>query len=112
MPFKEHLKKHPCLRRELLIGGGALLTGAVLMPVLIYIAGTLTLGPYGPNAGFGTFLKDFYSGLLQGSAPIRVPAWIVVVGPYVLFALLRGVLLIHRRYLQGGGPADGRPDNG
>ena len=87
------LNDRPDLRRELLIGGLCLAVGGLVMPVLIYIAGSLTLGPYGSNAGFGTFLGDFYGGLFGSSAPV----WAIVLGPYVLFSLLRATIFMHRR---------------
>ncbi len=89
--------KHPRLRRELWIAGGALLTGLIVLPLLIYMAGQLTLGPYASGSGsLGAFIGDYYSGLVHGSGAV----WWVVLGPYLFLALLRGVLLISRRYLR------------
>jgi hypothetical protein len=89
------LKKHPLLRRELQIGGCALLAGLLLLPLLIYVTGRLTLGPYGPG-GLGAFLKDFFFRLVRGSAP----TWGVVVGPYLLLAWFRAAVLVYRRYIR------------
>jgi hypothetical protein len=89
--------RYPWLRRELWIAAGALLTGLVAMPLLIYLAGQLALGPYASGSGgLGRFLRDFYLGLLGGSPAV----WWVVMGPYLFLGLLRGALRVSRRYLR------------
>lgn len=85
---------HPRLRREAWIAGGAILAGLILLPLMIYLAGRLTLGAYA-TGGLGAFLKDFYLGLFKGTPSI----WCVVVGPYLFLSFFRGVLLVSRRYL-------------
>src|SRR2546430_15989030 len=68
-------------RRELVIFGLALLCGLIVMPFLIWFAGSRVLGPYthGQNAHAGPFalLADFFLGLLHGSAVF----WAVALGP-------------------------------
>ncbi len=71
-------------RRELAIAAACLLAGALPMPLLVWIAGTATLGPYA-NGAFGALLSDFFRGLGSGS----LAAWIVLAGPYALVAVLR-----------------------
>lgn len=67
------------LRYFLLVGGA----GIVLLPLLVYFAGALTLGPY--EGGLGSFLAKLY-----GDFARLVPAaWALLLGPYVLFWALR-----------------------
>jgi hypothetical protein len=67
------------LRYFLLLGGA----GLVLLPFLVYFAGAATLGPY--EGGLGAFLANLYGDLVR-----FVPtAWALLLGPYLLFQLLR-----------------------
>jgi hypothetical protein len=79
----------PRARRELLILAAALLWGLIVMPLLIWLAGSRVLGPYthGQNTHAGPFslLADFFVGLANGSAVF----WVVALGPAVLLVLLR-----------------------
>ena len=70
--------------RELAIGVAALLAGALLMPLLIWVAGSVALGPYA-NGGYFALLGDFLRGLVTGS----LACWIVLAGPYAVISLLR-----------------------
>lgn len=69
----------------------ALLVGAIVMPLLIWSAGSLVLGPYARDpAGTRTggpfaLLADFFHGLGSGS----LGYWIVLLGPYVTYLALR-----------------------
>ncbi|MCP5359867.1 MAG: hypothetical protein H7A14_03990 [Sinobacteraceae bacterium] len=65
-----------------------LVLGAVLMPALIWLAGSVVLGPYA-NGGFGAFCSDLLGGLREGSLAV----WLVLAGPYVVITVLR---LLHR----------------
>ncbi len=72
------------IRRELLwlLIGAA--TGLLLLPVLIFIVGRRTFGPYAGGEA-GDLVNNFFLGLGQG-----VPAcWVVAVGPWVCLLLLR-----------------------
>jgi len=89
-----YLEQRPRLRRELYIAGGALATGFFALPLLIYLAGTLTLGQYG-TGNLGSFLADFFVGLFRGWLPV----WGVVLGPYALVLFLRLCRLMLRRVL-------------
>jgi hypothetical protein len=73
----------PAWRRELRIGGLWLAFGLVAMPFLIYLAGVLTLGPYegGLLAFLGSLLAAFFT--------LKLTAWLLVLGPYLLFSALR-----------------------
>jgi len=83
-------------RRELVIFGAALLTGLLVMPFLIWIAGNRVLGPYthGENARAGPFalLTDYFVGLAHGSLVF----WVVALGPALLLWLLRLVVVLVR----------------
>lgn len=73
----------PFWRRELSLF--ALLSGfgLLVMPFLIYLAGVLTLGPY--EGGLLTFL-----GSLMGAVFTAKPsAWLLVIGPYLMFTAIR-----------------------
>ena len=79
----------PRSRRELVIFGLALLCGLIVMPFLIWFAGSRVLGPYthGQNTRAGPFalVADFFLGLAHGSAVF----WAVALGPAVLLLLIR-----------------------
>jgi hypothetical protein len=79
--------------RELILFGSALLFGVFLMPLLIWVAGNRVLGPYthgqNPHAGPGALLSDFLVGLSHGSAVF----WAVALGPALLIALVRLMVL-------------------
>jgi hypothetical protein len=79
----------PRAQRELVIFGLALLCGLIVMPFLIWFAGSRVLGPYlhGQNAHAGPFalVADFFLGLFHGSAVF----WAVALGPAVLLLLIR-----------------------
>jgi hypothetical protein len=73
----------PAWRRELRIAGLWLAFGLLAMPFLIYLAGVLTLGPYegGLLAFLGSLLAAFFT--------LRLTAWLLVFGPYLLFTAVR-----------------------
>jgi hypothetical protein len=79
-------------RRELAIALAGLLLGALVMPLLVWAAGMLALGPYG-NGGLGALFADFFRGLATGSSA----CWIVLAGPYLVISLVR----LLRRTLAG-----------
>ena len=57
--------------------------GVGLLPLLVYVAGAATLGPY--DGGLGTFLGHYYRALL-GLAP---GALALALGPYGVFLAVR-----------------------
>ncbi len=89
-----YLERRPRLRRELYFALGALGVGLFVLPVLIYLAGSLTLGNYA-SGGFGSFLADYFSGLFSGWLPV----WGVVLGPYAVVLFLRGLRFVWKRFL-------------
>lgn len=69
---------------ELLSLGLALAVGLVVLPVLIWVVGKATLGPY-TNGGLLALWRDFLLALAGGS-----PAyWLVALGPYLALWVLR-----------------------
>ncbi len=74
------------LVKQLSIAGIGLAAGLVLLPILIYFAGVGLLGRYEGASLLHTY-RSIYSGLSTGS----VAAWIVVLGPYLLFLLWRAL---------------------
>jgi hypothetical protein len=73
----------PTWRRELRIAGLWFAFGLLAMPFLIYMAGVLTLGPYegGLLAFLGSLLAAFFT--------LKLTAWLLVLGPYLLFTAVR-----------------------
>jgi hypothetical protein len=79
--------------RELLIAAICAVAGVLVMPCLIFACGRLALGPYAHGNLFALW-RDFLVGLGTGSEV----SWFIVVGPYVLLWLLRGVRrLLHNQ---------------
>ncbi len=78
----------PRLNFEAITVGVALLLGFLLMPALIYVAGSLTLESY--EGGFFSLYYDFFKGLFVP----HLSFWSVVAGPLVFLTLLRLFKLI------------------
>ena len=89
------LRRHPRLRRELLILGWSLGTGLIVMPILVYVVGVLTLGPY-VSGSWWTLFVDLFKGLIRG----WWAAWALVLGPLALVCLIRGSRFLYRRFLR------------
>ncbi len=85
-------------RRELLLLGGALGVGLLVVPLLTWIVGHWTLGPYthgdtGPGYGPVTLFADYFAGLFRGNPGY----WTVALGPVVLLCAVRLWLTLMRR---------------
>ena len=85
-------------RREVALFGGALALGLLVIPLLIWVIGHRTLGPYvhGDNPqGLGplTLYGDYFSGLARG----WLGYWAVALGPVVLLLAMRLWLAALRR---------------
>lgn len=85
-------------RREAAFFGGALALGLFVVPLLIWLAGHRTLGPYthGDNhQGLGplTLYADYFSGLAHG----WLGYWTVALGPVVMLLAARLWLALLRR---------------
>jgi hypothetical protein len=72
--------------RELVLTVALLLAGLLLMPLLIFFAGSSTLGRY-EGASIGRLFQNIYGTLQSGS----VASWVVLLGPYGLFLLFRAL---------------------
>ncbi len=81
------------LRFELIFGSLLLAFGLFALPGLVYWVGSALLGPYGKDAGVGTFYGDFFGDLASGV----IRAWALALGPLVVVAVVR--LLFLRRPL-------------
>jgi hypothetical protein len=85
-------------RREMLLFGGALALGLLVIPLLIWIVGHRSLGPYthgdDPH-GLGpvTLYGDYFAGLAHG----WLGYWAVALGPAALLLLGRLWLAMLRR---------------
>jgi hypothetical protein len=83
----------------LILFASALLLGAVVVPLLIWVVGNRILGPYthGTNthAGPMALLGDFYDGLSRG----WLSYWIVALGPLAIIVVARAAweLIVPKR---------------
>jgi hypothetical protein len=77
--------------RELWLTGIALAVGFGLMPVLIFFLGSSLLGRY-EGASLHRIFETVYAGVRSGSAA----SWIVLLGPYGLYLIFRGLVLLWR----------------
>ncbi len=57
--------------------------GFLVLPFLVYLAGVLTLGPY--DGGLPAFLGALYRAVFR----LEPSAWLLLLGPYLLFWPLR-----------------------
>ncbi len=71
---------------ELGVAALGLLTGVGIMPVLIFYAGVATLGRYE-----GATLKHLYHSLFVGFGQGSIASWVVLLGPYGLYLLFKGL---------------------
>lgn len=89
MAFTDLFRRAGRLRgwsRELALAGMVLVLGAALMPLIVFLAGSSLLGRY-EGASAARLYATVYSGLRTGS----IASWIVLLGPYGLYVLLRGL---------------------
>jgi hypothetical protein len=71
---------------ELVLAALGLSIGVGLMPLLIFYAGVLTLGRY-EGASLGHLYRSLFTGLAQGS----IASWVVLLGPYGMYLLFKGL---------------------
>jgi hypothetical protein len=71
---------------ELGLAALGLLIGAGVLPVLIFYSGALTLGRY-EGASLGRLYHSLFVGLGQAS----IASWVVLLGPYGLYLLFKGL---------------------
>jgi hypothetical protein len=71
---------------ELALAALGLLIGVGLLPILIFYTGVTVLGRY-EGAGLGHLYASLFAGLGQAS----IASWVVLLGPYGLYLLFRGL---------------------
>jgi hypothetical protein len=71
---------------ELALAAFGLLFGVCIMPVLIFYAGAAALGRYE-----GASLGHLYRSLFQGLGEASIASWVVLLGPYGLYLLFKGL---------------------
>jgi hypothetical protein len=74
----------PTLKFEAVTLGLAVLFGLLIMPALIYLAGSFTLQEYGRGG-----LLDLYREVFKGLFQLRASYWIVIIGPFVFLSVFR-----------------------
>lgn len=80
-------------QRELAIGAGLLAFGLIALPFAVYVVGQSVLGEYGEGARALDLAESLWLDLLS----FRLPAWILVLSPYLTVQLARGIRRIWRR---------------
>jgi hypothetical protein len=80
-------------RREVAIAAGLLAFGLLVLPFAVYVVGQQLLGDYGDGLGSLALAESIWLDLLS----LRLPAWILVLSPYLTIQLARGVRRIWRR---------------
>jgi hypothetical protein len=80
-------------QRELAIAAGLLAVGLIALPFAVYVVGQRVLGEYGDGAGALDLAESLWLDLLA----FQLPAWILVLSPYLTFQLARGIRRIWRR---------------
>lgn len=92
--LRQRLRVASRAERELWFAGFTVGFGLLVLPFFIYFAGKTTLGAY-ETGGLGTYLLDFLKGLVRP----HLAHWLVVLGPYLLIMLTRGLWLA-RKFLR------------
>jgi len=81
-------------KRELIYGAIGLILGFVVLPLLIFMVGTVILGPYAGGQSIGAFFAGFYINLGHGA----LRTWFIALSPYLAIWLVR---LSFRRFSFG-----------
>ncbi len=90
------------LKRELLLLGAAFAFGLLILPLLIWLAGHFTLGPYthgdsGPGYGPLSLYGNYFTELARG----QLVYWVAALGPVLLLLILRLWLALLRMMSRG-----------
>jgi hypothetical protein len=80
-------------RREVSLAAGLLAFGLLALPFAVYLVGQRLLGEYGDGLGPFALAETIWLDLLA----LRLPAWVLVLSPYLAIQLARGVRRIWRR---------------
>ena len=70
----------------------ALVFGLLLLPLAIWCIGRVTLGAYARGGPFSLY-ADYFRGLVHGDSTF----WVVLIGPYVAWLLLRLALFSYAK---------------
>ncbi len=81
------------MRRKLILIGCLLLLGAVVLPALVYYAGSVLVGPYDSPGGFPAFLGSIYLDAVRG----QPAAWLLLLVPTLLLAVWRALGWLRKR---------------
>jgi len=74
-------------RREMVLAATLVGFGLLVLPFAIYLVGGQLLGDYGADAGAMALAESIWLDLLA----LRLPAWLLVLSPYVIVQLVRWV---------------------
>jgi hypothetical protein len=80
-------------QRETAIAAGMLAFGLLALPFAIYMVGQQLLGEYAEGGGALMLAESIWLDLLA----LRLPAWLLVLTPYLLVQLARAVRRTWRR---------------
>jgi hypothetical protein len=94
--FIGRMRAKPKSARELWLAGVAFAFGLLVLPLLIYVAGAVTLGPY-EHGSIWSYLLDFLKGLFRP----HLAYWLIVTGPFLLLCLVRGLRWLRKRLRHG-----------
>ena len=82
-------------QREAAIAAALFAFGLLALPFAIYVVGQRLLGEYGEGAGPLALAENLWLDLLA----LRLPAWLLVLSPYLTIQLARAVRSVWRRRL-------------
>jgi hypothetical protein len=82
-----HASPGSAWQREAAIAASLLAFGVLALPFAIYVVGQRLLGDYADGAGPLVLAENIWVDLLT----LRLPAWLLVLSPYLLVQLARGV---------------------
>lgn len=80
-------------RREVAIGAALLAFGLFLLPAAIYVVGQQIFGEYSPDGSVFALAEQLWADLLS----LQPLAWLLVLSPYILVQLIRGIRRVWRR---------------
>ena len=82
-------------QREAAIAAGLLAVGVLALPFAIYVVGQRLLGEYGEGEGALGLAENIWLDLLG----LQLPAWLLVLSPYLIVQLARAMRRTWRRRL-------------
>lgn len=82
----------PTWRREVAIAAGSLAFGLIVLPFAVYMVGERVLGAYAADSGALGLGESIWRDFLS----LRLPAWILVLSPYLTLQLVRAARRVWR----------------